>query len=125
MSELFWALSFCILPNSNIPCYLQAWGSEGSIQQLPVQQQAYMTAALIKCLQLLGREQLESTPGLFPALLTGVSARLDSPEGPLRQVTQASVLDLSHPGNITRSHPKHWHMSQRETLTCIVSCVCS
>ncbi|CAL5229633.1 g12997 [Coccomyxa viridis] len=72
----------------------QAWGSEGSIQQLPVQQQAYMTAALIKCLQLLGREQLESTPGLFPALLTGVSARLDSPEGPLRQVTQASVLDL-------------------------------
>ena len=57
------------------------------MQQLPVQQQAYMTAALIGGLQLLGREQLERTPGLFPALLTGVSARLDSPEGPLRQVT--------------------------------------
>jgi len=45
-----------------------------------------MTAALVQGLQLLGREQLESTPGLFPALLTGVSVRLDSPEGPLRHV---------------------------------------
>lgn len=62
----------------------QAWGSEESIQRLPVQQQAYMTAALIQGLQLLGKRQLEHTPGLFPALLRGVSARLDSPEGPLR-----------------------------------------
>ncbi len=64
----------------------QAWGSEESIQRLPLQQQAYMTAALVQGLQLLGRKQLESTTGLFPALLTGVSARLDSPEGPLRHV---------------------------------------
>lgn len=51
-----------------------------------MQHQAYMTAALVQGLQLLGREQLESTSGLFPALLTGVSARLDSPEGPPRHV---------------------------------------
>ena len=43
-----------------------------------------MTAALIHCLEILGKEQLEATHGLFPALLSGVSARLDSPEGPIR-----------------------------------------
>ena len=67
---------------------MQGWGSEESIQQLPVQQQAYMTAALVQSLQLLGKQQLEHTPGLFPALLSGVSTRLGSPEGPLRHVHQ-------------------------------------
>lgn len=47
-----------------------------------------MTAALVQSLQLLGKQQLEHTPGLFPALLSGVSTRLDSPEGPLRHVHQ-------------------------------------
>ena len=68
-----------------MPCATQSWGSEESIQRLPVQQQAYMTAALAHSLDLLGKQQLEATPGLFPALLSGVSARLDSPEGPIRQ----------------------------------------
>ena len=68
-----------------LPCAAQSWGSEESIQRLPVQQQAYMTAALSHSLELLGKQQLEATPGLFPALLSGVSARLDSPEGPIRQ----------------------------------------
>ena len=67
-----------------LPCAAQSWGSEESIQRLSVQQQAYMTAALIHCLEILGKEQLEATHGLFPALLSGVSARLDSPEGPIR-----------------------------------------
>ena len=68
-----------------LPCAAQSWGSEESIQRLPVQQQAYMTAALTHSLDLLGKQQLEATPGLFPALLSGVSARLDSPEGPIRR----------------------------------------
>ena len=53
-----------------------------------------MTAALTHSLELLGKQQLEATPGLFPALLSGVSARLDSPEGPIRQ--EQSVTHRLH-----------------------------
>ena len=49
-----------------------------------------MTAALTHSLELLGKQQLEATPGLFPALLSGVSARLDSPEEPIRQEQTAT-----------------------------------
>ncbi len=69
-----------------MPRLMQGWGLEETLQRLPVQQQAYMTAALVQGLQLLGKEELERTPGLFSALLSGVSTRLDSPEGPLRHV---------------------------------------
>ena len=58
-----------------------------------------MTAALIHSLELLGKQQLEATPGLFPSLLSGVSARLDSPEGPIRQeqrVTRRLHVHAAH-----------------------------
>ena len=79
------SVRICAASETCLPCAAQSWGSEESIQRLPLQQQAYMTAALSHSLELLGKEQLEATPGLFPALLSGVSARLDSPEGPIRQ----------------------------------------
>ena len=58
---------------------MQAWGSEAAIQRLPAAQQAYMTAALGGLLARLSARVLERTPGLLPALIAGVGARLDSP----------------------------------------------
>lgn len=63
---------------------LQAWAHEEGTQRLPVRQQAYMSAALEAAIARLGKEGLEGTPGLFAALLTGVSTRLNSPRPPIR-----------------------------------------
>lgn len=43
-----------------------------------------MTAALCAAINILGKAGLEGTPGLFAALLSGVSIRLDSPQLPIR-----------------------------------------
>ena len=50
-----------------------------------------MSAALVEITACLGKAGLEGTRGLFAALLSGVSTRLDSPQppvrfGPLRQL---------------------------------------
>jgi telomere length regulation protein len=60
------------------------WGAPDTLTRLPAAQQAYMTHALALMLQRLGKAGLESAPGLLPALLSGVSARLDSPEDAIR-----------------------------------------
>ncbi|EIE21374.1 hypothetical protein COCSUDRAFT_56593 [Coccomyxa subellipsoidea C-169] len=79
----------------------QAWGQLETTQRLPVRQQAYMSAALVEIIACLGRAELEGTPGLFAALLSGVSTRLNSPQVPIRRqgmrVGQAfsKVLDPS------------------------------
>ena len=43
-----------------------------------------MSAALVEIIACLGKAGLEGTPGLFAALLGGVSTRLDSPRSPIR-----------------------------------------
>ena len=66
-------------------CFVgQVWGAPDTLTQLPAGQQAYMTAALVRMVAALGRRGVEGTPGLLPALLGGVSARLDSPLLPIR-----------------------------------------
>ena len=62
---------------------MQVWGAPDTLTQLPAAQQAYMTAALTRMVGALGRRGLEGRP-LLPALLGGVSARLDSPLQPIR-----------------------------------------
>ena len=62
----------------------QAWGDTDVLVRVPVPQQAYMTHALALLLQRLGRAGVEAAPRLLPLLLSGVSARLDSPLDPVR-----------------------------------------
>ena len=62
----------------------QVWGAPETLTQLPAARQAFMTAALARMVGALGRRGVEGTPGLLPALLGGVSARLDSPSLPIR-----------------------------------------
>jgi hypothetical protein len=45
-----------------------------------------MTQALTECLAVLGATGLQRVPGLLPAVLTGVSVRLESPLEPIRCV---------------------------------------
>ncbi len=72
---------------------MQAWGQLETTQRLPVRQQAYMSAALVEIIACLGRGELEGTPGLFAALLSGVSTRLNSPQVPMRCITFCHLVD--------------------------------
>ena len=62
----------------------QSWGDAAAVRTVPVRQQAYLTAALVEAVGRLGREAIEGHPGLLPALLGGVSTRLESPLPPVR-----------------------------------------
>ncbi len=62
----------------------QSWGDAAAVRTAPVRQQAYLTAALVEAVGRLGAGPLENFPGLLPALLAGVSTRLESPLPPVR-----------------------------------------
>ncbi|KAK9908206.1 hypothetical protein WJX75_004272 [Coccomyxa subellipsoidea] len=99
----------------------QTWGHKETTQRLPVRQQAYMSAALVEIIARLGKAGLEGTRGLFAALLSGVSTRLDSPQPPVRRqgmrVGQAfsKVLDpskeplFSDLGDLSLLPEEAWH----------------
>lgn len=63
----------------------EVWGSKPAIQRLPVSQQAYITAALVGCLHLLRKDEFEGHSKLMPAVLKGISNRLESPMLPIRR----------------------------------------
>ena len=79
------------------------WGDKASILRLPPPQQAYMTCALVSSLKLLSKSRFEGYSGLLPALLRGISTRLDSPREPIRRQamrvgkTMSQILDSSAP----------------------------
>ena len=62
----------------------QSWGDATAVRTAPVRQQAYLSAALVEAIGRLGVGPLENHPGLLPALLAGVSTRLESPLPPIR-----------------------------------------
>ena len=57
----------------------QSWGDAVSVTGTAVKQQACLSAALVEAVRRLGRLPIEQHPGLLPALLAGVSVRLESP----------------------------------------------
>lgn len=61
------------------------WGDKTSIQRLPAPQQAYMTSILLQSLPLLGKARFEGYLGLPPAVLRGISTRLESPRELVRR----------------------------------------
>ncbi len=95
------------------------WGEKSSIQRLPTAQQAYMTCTLVQSLHLLGKSRFEGYSGLLPALLRGISARLNSPREPIRRQamrvgnTMSQILDNDAPplfgdGDIELLHEEQW-----------------
>ena len=52
--------------------------------KVTIKQQAYMTCALAMCIARTGKGCLERTQGLLPAVLQGVSMRLDNPVDAVR-----------------------------------------
>ena len=62
----------------------QGWGDASAVTATPVKQQACLTAALVEAVKQLGKGPIEQYPGLLPALLSGVSVRLESPLPPVR-----------------------------------------
>jgi Telomere length regulation protein len=79
------------------------WGEKSSIQRLSTPQQAYMTFIITQSLHLLGKSRFEGYPGLLPALLRGISARLGSPREPIRRQAMrvgkimSQILDSNAP----------------------------
>ena len=63
---------------------MQVWSEEGICNRVPIKQQAYMTCALAMCIAKTGKGCLERTQGLLPAVLQGVSMRLDNPVDAIR-----------------------------------------
>ncbi|GLI69267.1 hypothetical protein VaNZ11_013803, partial [Volvox africanus] len=56
-----------------------AWGDAAAVTRTSLQQQAYLSQALLLVLARMDRATLEVTPGLLGGLLAGVSQRLGSP----------------------------------------------
>ena len=65
----------------------QSWGDAASVTATAVKQQACLSAALVEAVRHLGRVPIERHPGLLPALLAGVSVRLESPLPAIRCVS--------------------------------------
>lgn len=63
---------------------MQVWSEAGICNRVPIKQQAYMTCALAMCIAKTGKGCLERTQGLLPAVLQGVSMRLDNPVDAIR-----------------------------------------
>ncbi|KAF8067273.1 Telo2 [Scenedesmus sp. PABB004] len=63
----------------------RAWCDQGTIHHTPVQQQAYMTAALVSCIQQLPRQLLDpaTTPEAAAAAVAAATAAGPAPDAPL------------------------------------------
>ncbi|KAL2643512.1 hypothetical protein R1flu_011099 [Riccia fluitans] len=74
---------------------VEAWAAKEFVQSTPVQQQAYVTAAVGMCLESMNKDDLEDIGGFVQLLLKGISNRLDSPLLPVRQMGKRIALAFS------------------------------
>ena len=65
---------------------VQVWSDKSICTKATIKQQAYITCALAMCVAKAGKGALERTQGLLPAVLQGVSMRLDNPVEAVRFV---------------------------------------
>lgn len=97
-------MKFCtgVVPQAAVALRLaQGWGDALSVTTTPVRQQACLSAALVEAVGQLGKAHIEGHAGLLPALLTGVSVRLESPLPAIRCGTQTACLEIgSRPGSM-------------------------
>ncbi|KAG6554338.1 hypothetical protein Mapa_004254 [Marchantia paleacea] len=74
---------------------VEAWAMKEFVQSTPVEQQAYVTAAVGLCLGAMNRNDVQSIGGFVQCLLKGISNRLDSPLHPVRQMAKRIALAFS------------------------------
>ena len=64
---------------------LSLWASTSWVQAVEVKAQAALTHSVLLVLSALGRDRVDSTPGLLGYVLNGVSTRLGSPDSATRK----------------------------------------
>ncbi|KAI3688672.1 hypothetical protein L2E82_46425 [Cichorium intybus] len=74
---------------------LAVWSKQEFVQSAPVEQQAYITAAVGLSLEKLNKEDLDSTKDVMHLILQGVSCRLESPSHLVRKMANAVALVFS------------------------------
>ncbi|XVE54536.1 hypothetical protein DITRI_Ditri03aG0089600 [Diplodiscus trichospermus] len=71
------------------------WSKREFVQSAPVEQQAYITAAVGLCLEKMSKEELDKTKDVIHSILQGVSRRLESPADLVRKMASAIALVFS------------------------------
>ncbi|XAR50293.1 hypothetical protein NMG60_11004579 [Bertholletia excelsa] len=71
------------------------WSKREFVQSAPVEQQAYVTAALGLSLEKMTKEDLDATKGMMHSILEGVSYRLESPAHLVRRMASSIALVFS------------------------------
>ncbi|KAL3696884.1 hypothetical protein R1sor_010960 [Riccia sorocarpa] len=74
---------------------VEAWAAKEFVQSKPVQQQAYVTAAVGLCLESMKKDDFQDIGGFVQYLLKGISNRLDSPLVQVRQMGKRIALAFS------------------------------
>nr|GEW71526.1 hypothetical protein [Tanacetum cinerariifolium] len=74
---------------------LAVWSKQDFVQSAPVEQQAYLTAAVGLSLEKLKKEDLDATKDAMHLILQGVSCRLESPSHLVRKMASSVALVFS------------------------------
>ncbi|KAJ9163853.1 hypothetical protein P3X46_023481 [Hevea brasiliensis] len=72
-----------------------AWSKREFVQSAPVEQQAYVTAAIGLCMELMSKEELDKSKDVMHSILQGVSCRLESPTHLIRKMASNIALVFS------------------------------
>lgn len=71
------------------------WSKQDFVQSAPVEQQAYITAAVGLCLENMSKEELDQTKDVMHSILQGVSCRLESPADLVRKMASTIAFVFS------------------------------
>ncbi|RID58894.1 hypothetical protein BRARA_F02155 [Brassica rapa] len=71
------------------------WSKGEFLQSVPLEQQAYITAALGLCLENMSREELDKTKDVMHNILQGVSCRLENPGDLVRKMASSIAFMFS------------------------------
>ncbi|XP_022770045.1 telomere length regulation protein TEL2 homolog isoform X2 [Durio zibethinus] len=71
------------------------WSKRDFVRSAPVEQQAYITAAVGLCLEKMSKEELDKTKDTMHSILEGVSCRLESPADLVRKMASTIALVFS------------------------------
>ncbi|KAL5748273.1 hypothetical protein ACOSQ2_025570 [Xanthoceras sorbifolium] len=71
------------------------WSKREFVQSAPMEQQAYVTAAVGLCLEKMSKEDLDKTKDVMHSILQGVSCRLESPTDLVRKMASCIALMFS------------------------------
>ncbi|XP_050221935.1 uncharacterized protein LOC126672076 [Mercurialis annua] len=74
---------------------LAVWSKREFLQTAPVEQQAYITAAIGICMEQMSKEELDSSKDAMHSILQGVSCRLENPTHLVRKMASNVALVFS------------------------------